>query len=554
MDDLKLIEEEVEAKVNSLKDGYEDNLERSREEAKKFGEDDWRKLRILAKTDLFFLAYTILGYDKLSVNLHGNLCEYIKKTEGERFREFLLPRGHYKSTILTIAHSIQVALPDDLGTAQWPLSLGTNSRILIAHETHESAMRFLASITGHFLGNPFLMALFPECIPNPRKHRINKAELELPRKQIWSEPTFDTLGVGGRAQGRHYNKLKLDDLIGKQARDSKTEMRSCIEWFDNIQSLFSTFRLDTLDLIGTRWSFDDLYAHAEEVYGPKLKVYSRKVEEIVTRVKEGKEIKVKESIFPEEFPTEALVTIRKNKKVWNAQYLNDPNEGEGGFQDSWLRYYYWLDKSRIAYFSGIDKQKTEISTHEMNKYILIDPAMTGLWGFTVVGVDSKGKVFVLEAIKDDKDPTYVVDLMFQKVMQWQPRCVAIEKVLFSGLFQPWLVTEMSMRKIKFKVEAISTRGEDKDGRILGLVHFWKNGQIFVNENQLDLLEEYRKFGFTSNIHLMDSLAQGPKVPWKPFYGNFGTGLVGSNGSNGNVSKIDKLTGYSPILMTRGNGK
>lgn len=525
-------------------DVYKANRIAAEKKAAEFTSEHWKAMRKLAKKDLFWLCYSVLNYNRLTPAFHGDMCVEVNKTEQLRFREWLSFRGSFKSTILTIGHSIQCALPDDSSDSPWPLCLGTDIRLLICHETHESAQRYLASITGHFLGNEFLMALFPECVPNPRKHRINKSELELPRKSIWNEPTFDTLGVGGRAQGRHYNKLKLDDLIGDKARDSKTEMKSAIEWFDNIQSLFSTFAKDSFDLIGTRWSFDDLYAHAHSTYGTNLHSYIRKVEEPVKVLQpDGTHKTVKQVTFPEEFPQDSLAILRKNKKVWNAQYLNDPFEGEGGFKDEWLQYYYYKDKTTLIYFTGLAKDKQEVSLSELNKYILIDPAMSGLWGFMVIGVDHKGRIFILEALKDDKDPPFVVDLMFKKVIQYQPKCVAIEKVLFSGLFQHWLVTEMSVRKIRFKVEQLTTRGVEKEARILGLSNYFSSLQVFCNEGHLDFLEEYQRFGFTSNIHLLDAFAQAPKVI-KPFVK---LNLIGES-SSGNQDKRDPTTGYSKIVM------
>src|SRR4051812_46485780 len=49
------------------------------------------------------------------------------------------------------------------------------------------------------------------------------------------------MGVGGKSQGRHYDYLKLDDLIGDKARDSKAEMQTAKDWIDNIQAFFTEF-------------------------------------------------------------------------------------------------------------------------------------------------------------------------------------------------------------------------------------------------------------------------------------------------------------------------
>ena len=203
---------------------HPDRLDKAQEDAKKrrdsLDEDDLRELQILAKTDTFFLAYSILGYTKLTTKFHGHFCAWLDKTRNERkvneegeildelvwlYRMTLLARSHFKSTIKTITGSVQSALPDITGKELYPFNLGPDIRLLLGHEAHAGSQRFLYEITGHFTGNPKLIALFPECVPNPRVQRINKSELELPRQSFWAEPTFDTIGVGGRSQGRHYD-------------------------------------------------------------------------------------------------------------------------------------------------------------------------------------------------------------------------------------------------------------------------------------------------------------------------------------------------------------
>ncbi len=488
----------------------EDSITNARRAAEKKYEnlttDQYKHLRNKFKNDLLFMS-TALGYRKLSPNLHGHLARWLQETRNEQFREELLPRGHYKSTIITICDSIQLALPDELGGIPYPYSLGTNARVMLGHETHDGgSTRFLFSISQHFLGNPTLMGLFPECIPDPRKHRVNKHELELPRTEIWSEPTFDTMGVGSRSQGRHFNKLKLDDLFGDKARDSATERATTYDWFDNIQSFFVSLAVDQFDLTGTRWGFDDIYAHAEELYGNRLIRYARPVEEL------NEETGKKEPIFPEEFPPHALEILRKKPKIWYSQYMNDPREGAAEFDPIWKKYYYWTGENRIGFFEG--DGRTSLGVWDLDRVILVDPAMSGLSGIIVTGTDWKNRIFSLEAIKKMIKPPEFVELLFKLVSRWQPRVVAIEEVLFSGLFKHWLEREMLIRGIRFHIIPVKTKQKEKEARIAGLSNFFSSGQFFFHEGQHDLLEEYDSFGATMDIHLLDALAYGPEI-WRP---------------------------------------
>jgi hypothetical protein len=463
------------------------------------------QLRHEAKHDLFFLCAGVLQYSRLSPNLHGNLCKWLMENRDKRFKEILLPRGHFKSTIVTVGDSIRIVLPnDDDSILPWPEALGSSCRILIAHEVVESASKFLYEITQHFLSNPWMLALFPECVPTLRKERISTRELELPRLNKHKEATFSTMGVGGKSQGAHFNYLKLDDLIGKEARDSKTIMNSAKSWVDNIQSFFSAFVQDHLDVIGTRWAFDDLYEHIHERYGPQLHKYIRGAEV----VKDGKLV----PLFSEEFTPESFVILKKDKGIWAAQYANDPSIGSTEFQQSWRKSFVW-DGSNGLRYKGIDGAINHVDTDDLDRVILIDPAMEGKAGFVVTGMDYIGNIFTLEAMKDNWNPPELADLVWRMVDKWNPRLVAIEKVLFSGLFEHWFKDRMKLTGKFFRVEPIQTENKIKEARVRGLANYFAAGQIYFHPDQRDIITEFNQFGATEDYHILDALAQGPKV-WR----------------------------------------
>lgn len=555
---IEVTEEMVERLLNEVSLGVKQK--EAEQKRARFSNEDIRKFRVRAKRDLFFLCHSVLGYDRLSPNLHGQLCTVVEQTENRRFREFLLPRGHFKSTILTIGHSIQTVLPiekEDLEydgwwlpynyvqlPIQWPATLGPDCRLLIGHETAEGAARFLYAITRHFTSNPLLMSLFPETTPSNRKQKVTKWELELPRTQSHPDPTIDTMGVGAKSQGRHYNKIKLDDIFGDKARDSEAESETTIQWFDNIQSFFSMFSRDTLDIMGTRYAHDDVYAHAHEVYGVwpagQLHSYIRKVEEL------NPETKKIEPIFPEEFTPEVLTIIKKNKKVFSAQYENDPDVAGTGFSAQ-PKYFHWSGINTITKLTGggAFKQKVvRIDVRLLDICFLIDPGAGTTGGFVVTGMDHVGCVYVLQAIPLALPPSEFTELTFRMVRKWQPRVVAIESDLFAATYEHWWKSEMLSRKIEFSIEAVYTKKRAKDFRIGGLDHYVKTENLWINETQHDLVREFRQWGKTKDIHLLDAIAYGPEV-WRPAVsGTFAAAQASA--SSQMESGRDIVTGYSEI--------
>lgn len=527
---------------------YTEDITKAQHQAEKirkdYGGDDWiRKLRVRSKHDLFFFGYGILGYNQLSPNLHGEVCNWLEQTRKDQYRLMLEPRGHYKSTTNTVMDSIQTALPDDSEQAIYPYNLGTNIRLCICHDVAEMAQKFLRIITQHFCTNPILISLFPECVPNPKRNRINIKELELPRTAAWAESTFDTMGVGARGQGNHYNKLKLDDIYGEAARDSKTEREAHIQWFDNIQSFLLTPRFDQIDIVGTRWAFDDVYAHAMKVYGNSLKTF---IKSVYVRDEKGNNIRGEDGklipIFPEQFSIESLEILKRNKVVWNAQYINDPRQGAAKFQPEWKKFY-----TRVGRDIEISNPKTflnnetdeSIAYESLDRVILVDPAMEGLSGIVVTGMDKNKRVFILEAIKKSLQPEQLRDLIFSLVAKYNPRVVAIEEVLFSALFEVWFRTEMSIRGIRFRIEAVKTNQKAKELRVAGLANFFEGGMIYFHPTQEALIQEYDEFGATDDYHMLDALAYGPRI-WKA--GGFAINSTPTPVDNGR----SLTTGYSRI--------
>lgn len=489
-----------------------------------------KHLRKRAKTDLFFLSYGILGYDLVSPKLHGHLASWLEQTRNKQYRILLLPRGHYKSTIKTISESVQMALPNDAGLDDWPYCLGPDIKMLIAHETRESASRFLFEIAEAFLSKPLMLALFPECVPSRKRQRINKWELELPRSTHPKEPTFDTIGAGGAAQGRHYHHLSLDDIIGEAARDSQVVMKTILTWFDNVNSLLTRVKFDGWDLIGTRWGPHDVYSHAIDVYGVDK-------ERSVLRCMQGESIPdgvaatyargVLERgnlIFPEEFSMEFIERMRKNPRVYAAQYANNPKDSSlTEFDPEWLKFYNTAGHN-IIIFDGEHSEK--ISIWDLDRVILCDPSMgetneSDESGIIVAGMDKKKRIFLLEVIKDRLKPPQIIDIWFKLFAKWRPRLISIEDVAFSGLFAYWFRDKCDQMKIypqihRFKpVKGSGGRSKfSKRARIRGLGPYFASGQVFIQQGMHRFRDEYEWYGITDSEHLLDALAQGPEV-WLP---------------------------------------
>jgi hypothetical protein len=481
----------------------------------------------------------------------------MEETKNDRFRLLLMQRGGYKTTLYDISHTIQSVLPDLDTNSPWPYCLGTDCRVVIIHETEKIAAKILSEIANHFLSNTLLMALFPECIPDPKRNTINAVQLELPRKSFWKEKTIEAMGMGAKAQGVHYNILKPDDIIGVEARESKILMQFAKDWVDGIQAFLTGFKEpDRIDFSGTRYGHDDVYDHIMKTYGEELKVLRIPAEENVKVFDEenkpvidketGKQKEVRIPTFPEEYPAERLKILKKNRKIYSSWYLNDPDSDQTDFDLSKLRYWYWRQaRQSIITFNNDDKHPTTYSLNELDKLILIDPATTGI---TVTGTDVRMQIFLLQAIKDSFTTPEFIKLIFSLYLQWMPRAVVFEEVLFSSLYEYIFIQEMLKRGFKFKIimnKVLGGKNNDnsKFVRIKPLANYLEDKQLIINESQEDVKDEMRKFGTSTDVHLLDSLSMGMKH-WKPF--DFKNSQSNTSYSNNNSRVRDAVSGYTPM--------
>jgi len=491
------VEVDIVAELQNAIDNHKAQRQKADKIAEGFTTEEYQQLRRIGKQNLHFFAKGILGFDLVTDTFHAHLCAWYMRNLYARFKLILLPRGHYKTTLFTIADPIRAALPN-FGDDKYPFNLEGNVRQLICHEIHKQASRFLVQITQIVMGNANFMALYPECVPNPRRQRINLSELDFPRTEHWAEPTFDTMGVGGRSQGKHYNIIHPDDLIGEQARDSITEMTKAKNWFDGLNSFMVNQKTDFIAVKGTRYSGTDLYAHIIEKKKRYLK-YIRGAEE------NG------EPLCPELLNAEEIEELKVNPLTW-IQYANDATILATGFEDGWLRFY-------KNYGSYLELGSGElIKTRELDICVLVDPAMQKKGAIVVTGMDHKGRIFILEAMKKNwglPESPKIIETFFRLNAKYGPRVFAIEDVLFSGLFEPWLKTEFLLRGDYFRIERVKTQGEAKFVRVVGLANYYAAGLIYVDPSMKDFIEEFHMFGATDDYHLHDALAYGPRVWMRP---------------------------------------
>jgi len=207
-----------------------------------------KKLQGLCKTDLRFLCKVILGMEYWEDTLHNDLTRELYSTGNKKL--ILMPRGHLKSTIVTVGYSIQRILQNP------------NIRILITNAVWERARDFLREITG-LLGHKTVLAdLFGDFQGQGARFTQDNITIAQRTKKVIKEPTISTAGIETALTGGHYDLIIHDDLVEENNVSTKEQIQKVIRFYQN--------SLDLLDpgcemiVIGTRWAMGDLYGHIIE--------------------------------------------------------------------------------------------------------------------------------------------------------------------------------------------------------------------------------------------------------------------------------------------------
>jgi hypothetical protein len=256
--------------------------------------------------DLYFFAKFILGYDKLSSRLHLDMCRFAEQTHPRK--GFIIPRGHYKSSLITIAKTI------------WDLIRNPEERILIVHERGDQARQFLAQIRSHFESNRLLNQLYPERIPpwKSKGWRWTADAINIRRPREWPEPSVFAAGWSAAFQGMHFTTLRFDDLIGEEAAANPEIMEKVVDWVRRSNPLFVNPKDGVLDMIGTRWSYRDVYSWAMETYD-EMKWFVRSAIIQVRHPETGELMDA--PLFPEEFTMELLQKLQREMGIFSFSCL-----------------------------------------------------------------------------------------------------------------------------------------------------------------------------------------------------------------------------------------
>jgi predicted phage terminase large subunit-like protein len=410
----------------------------------------------------------VLEYRDLAP-VHAEIEASLKKAEECGRGLFLLPRGHLKSTEITIAYTIQRILKNP------------NVRVLITNALLDNSKGFLREIKSHFEKNERLKALYGEYQNSDEKW--SESQIIVKKRTTFSkEPTVQITSVDKSVVSQHYDLIVADDLVTRDSISTKEQRAKLVKYYKDLLDLLEPG--GTLLVIGTRWHYDDLYGWLLRQDGPRETLIRRVLNE------KGK------PIFPQKFSDEHIARLKSEKGAYefNAQYNNDPvSEADADFKRETFRYIQKTPDDGVIYIT-IDPAAT---TNDQSDFtgIVVNCVTGGTWN-------------IIEAYQLKLNPTEIVDEIFHLQAKYRQRlrCIAIEDMMFTKALDYDITRRMRETNQWFTVEKVKHKGRNKESRIRGLIPLFERGNINLSDRCSDLEDELMRFPAGEHDDILDALA------------------------------------------------
>lgn len=419
------------------------------------------------KTDLPRLMEEVLGYQNLAP-FHREIWNQLMTVEmGQKRGLFLLPRGHLKSTMLTIAYPI-------LRIIQNP-----DVRILITNALLDNSKAFLREIKGHFERNDNLKNIFGR-FQNQEEKWSESQIIVKQRKLFKKEPTIQITSIDKSVVSQHYDLIIVDDLINREGISTKEQREKARKYLKDLYDLLEPGGM--ILVIGTRWHDDDLYGSI--IRQGSFEVMVRKV------IEDGK------PIFPQKFSMEYIEQLKRDKgsSEFNGQYMNDPiSDEDAEFRREDLIFYNPKEVTGDIYIT-VDPA---VSKNDNADYtgIVVNEVINGVWN-------------IRQAYHARLSGPELIDEIFflHRKYKNKLRALGVEDIMYVQALDYEFTRRMQETKEWFTITKLKHRGRNKENRIRALLPLVERGNIKVAEGCDDLVDELVRFPIAENDDILDALA------------------------------------------------
>lgn len=428
--------------------------------------------RFFIQNRLDYLCQTYLNFKDWDI-CHDDLLDWLQESKKDK-KLILMPRGHLKSSVLTVGLSIQHLLENP------------DVKILLASAVWDNARSFLSEIKEYLSTKsrlPRVYGRFESNVWNQDAIRIRQ------RKGAGKTDTIQTAGIDKALTGQHYDIIIADDLVNRQTISTEEQRMKVKKFYSDLQDLLEPN--GTMYLIGTRWHDGDLYGMILKNQAEKFDIYKQGATKDGTM--EG------EVIFPKKFSNAKLQELREGKNTDEAmgdyeffcQYFNEPINTDSQHFKPPVRFWTELGDN-ATHTITVDLAISEKTSADYS--VVMDCALT-----------RANQLCVVEYWRKRAEPSEVLERIFEYVLKYRCKRVGIEGVAYQRAMVNLVLDEQRKRNIFFEVIPI-LHSKDKFSRIIALQPRWQTGNLLVKQGMVELEEELARFPVSEHDDVADALA------------------------------------------------
>lgn len=428
--------------------------------------------------DHFYFCKEILGHKDMTKRTHGRLCDILDNRRAKKYKLFLLPRGTFKTSIITLGYSIA------------SLIRNPDIRILINSDIYDNSLKYLQQIKRILERNDKLRWLYGNLVGD--KWRETDIIIRT-RRTISKEPTISCGSTDVTRVGLHYDLIINDDIVNDKTIQTKEQIEKTIDFFKGQLSLLEPS--GELIIVGTRWHYDDLYGYIIKNMSDLFEIYVAKA------IGDNGEL-----FFPELYDIDTLNKIKQiqGTYMFYNQYLNTPISPE----DQIFK--------EIPTFDASEKLPDRL-----NITITIDPALSesksaDYTGIVVCGTDENERIYVLDAMALRVNPDELIETIFALNDKWKPSAIGIEVFSFQRVLKYYLDKRLIAEKRYVPIVELSTDTRtSKYMRIIAIQPYLQRRQMIIKSDLMDLIDQLKMFPKASNDDLIDALASQLQIYTRP---------------------------------------
>ncbi len=464
-------------------------------------------MRARADADLFFFCREVLGLTLLEDEPHRRLCRWLQRPARMRKKLVLMPRGSFKSSIISFGYCL------------WRLLQDPARRVLLDSDLRANAKKFAGLMRQHLAGNARLRQLYGDLVA---ESGWTEDFFTVTRGVYHKEPSVMTSGMDQVVVSLHFDLIVGTDLVN----NTNISTREALEkTSDHIRLLMPLLELPEINpdaeliLEGTCWDDQDAYSQLMRASG----LGEDAIEDVLAdgeaqigewdvffrsayrRVDEDGRVRYVAEEGDPLFSLFTLAFLEQQKSASNlgsywfaANYLNRPvPAGDATFRREWFRYW------NPPLPEGLDVVMT------------VDPALSlkkhGDYSAIVCGGATIGKhLYLFKAWKKRVNPHDLVAEIYATYDAYRPRAVGVETVAFQKALR--FMLEDAAAQYGFWLPIVELQPdtrESKEMRIRSIQPLYQDSMIYHTREMGDLEMEELKWRATRKAQpddLTDALA------------------------------------------------